>query len=46
MDKRIFQKVKVLKTYKSITKIINHMIYYETHCLPPIDVQLDIILNP
>ncbi|MBM3164457.1 MAG: hypothetical protein FJZ80_03245 [Bacteroidetes bacterium] len=42
----IYQKVKFPKTCKEIKVTINYMICDDTQCLPPIDVELDIPLNP
>jgi len=42
----MYQKVNFPKTCKEIKATINYMICDETQCLPPIDVELNIPLNP
>lgn len=40
------QKVKLDKACNEVKAVINYMICDETQCLPPIDVELIILLNP
>jgi hypothetical protein len=42
----IYQKVNFPKTCKEIKATVNYMVCDETQCLPPIDVELIILLNP